>query len=58
MDTLLYINTDTIHTLHEFMLHSKTMTYIVMALVLLAITGFWFFLSGRDDDDHKENHHV
>jgi hypothetical protein len=41
---------ETIHTLQEFMLHTESVTYIIMAVSLLAILGFWFFLNGRDPD--------
>jgi len=41
---------DAIHTLQEFMLHTETITYIIMAVSLLAILGFWLFLNGRESD--------
>lgn len=36
------------YTLQDFMLHSKNITYIVMAVVLIALPLFWRFLTGRD----------
>lgn len=39
------------HTLHDFMLHTKGVTYILMVVALLAITAFWRFLTGRDKDE-------
>jgi hypothetical protein len=41
---------ETIHTLQEFMLHTKNIIYILMVLALLAIPAFWRFLNGRDED--------
>ena len=40
-----------IHTLHEFMLHTESITYILIVGALLGITFFWLFLSQRDDDE-------
>ncbi len=41
---------ETINTLQEFMLHTKNITYVLMVGALLGITGFWLFLTERDDD--------
>jgi nitrogen regulatory protein PII-like uncharacterized protein len=41
---------ETIHTLQEFMLHTKNITYVIIVAALLGITGFWLFLNGRDED--------
>ncbi len=41
---------DTIHTLQEFMIHTKNITYLLMVVALVGITGFWLFLTARDDD--------
>jgi len=40
----------TIFTLQDFMLHSENITYIIMGLSLVAVLGFWFFLTQHDDD--------
>jgi len=40
----------TIYTLQEFMFRTETITYILIVAALLAITGFWLFLTGRDED--------
>ena len=37
------------HTLQDFMVHSKAITYIVMGATLVVILLFWRFLSGRDE---------
>jgi hypothetical protein len=37
------------HTLHDFMLQTKTVVYLVMAGVLVALPMFWCFLTGRDE---------
>lgn len=41
---------ETIFTLHEFMLHTETITYIIMVIALLAILAFWIFLTKLDDE--------
>ena len=41
---------DTIHTLQEFMLHTKNMIYILIVMALVALPAFRVFLTGRDDD--------
>ena len=38
-------------TLQEFMLHTKGIIYILMIAVLLGLTGFWLFLTGRDGEE-------
>lgn len=42
-----------IYTLHEFMLHTKNWTYILMGVTLLVYVGYWFFLTGRDEKIRK-----
>mgnify|MGYP005832239599 FL=1 len=42
-----------VHSLHEFMLRTESITYILIAAALCAFVFFWRFLSERDDDrDH------
>ena len=41
---------ETIHTLQEFMLHTKNIIYILIVLVLVAMPAFWKFLSGGDEE--------
>ncbi|MFO7714832.1 sulfate respiration complex protein HmcD [Desulfosarcina sp.] len=41
---------ETIHTLQEFMLHTKNITYVLIVAALVGITGFWLFLNQREDD--------
>lgn len=36
------------YTLHDFMLHSKSITYILIGCILIGLMLFWLFLSGRD----------
>lgn len=36
------------HTLHEFMLFTESVTYIIIVAALLGILAFWRFLSGSD----------
>ena len=42
MDTIFY-------TLQDFLTHSKNITYLVMAGILIALPLFWCFLTGRDE---------
>lgn len=41
---------ETIYTLQEFMLHTKNIIYPLILVALLAMLGFWRFLTARDDD--------
>lgn len=41
------------YSLHDFMLHTKTATYILMGLGLLGLLGYWLFLTGRDESIRK-----
>lgn len=41
---------ETIHTLQEFMLHTKNITYVLIVIALVGIAGFWRFLTDRDDE--------
>ena len=39
-----------IYTLQEYMLHTESVTYIIMGLSLICIVGFWLFLTQMDED--------
>lgn len=41
---------ETIHTLQEFMLHTKNVTYVIIVAALVGITAFWLFLTDRDEE--------
>ena len=41
---------ETIYTLQEFMLQTETTTYIILAITLFALLGFWHFLTERDEE--------
>ncbi|MDA3916405.1 MAG: hypothetical protein PF690_05475 [Deltaproteobacteria bacterium] len=41
---------DTIYTLQDFMLHTESITYIIMGISLICVVGFWFFLTGTEED--------
>ena len=41
----------TIHTLHDYMLHTDSITYILILVALVGITFFYRFLTDRDDDE-------
>ena len=41
------------YSLHDFMLCTKTATYIFMGLGLLGLLGYWLFLTGRDESIRK-----
>ena len=45
--------TEIFYSLHDFMLHTKSWTYIFMGLTVLAIWGFYLFISGRDEKIRK-----
>ena len=38
------------YTLQDFMAHTKGITYLLIIAILLGITGFWCFLTDRDED--------
>jgi hypothetical protein len=37
------------NTLQDLMLHNKTVTYVLMAVVLLCFVGFWRFLTDKEE---------
>jgi hypothetical protein len=39
----------TIHTLQEYMLHTESITYVIIVAALIGITFFYRFLTERDD---------
>lgn len=41
---------DAFYSLHDFMLRTESITYLLIVAALIGITGFWLFLSGRDRD--------
>ena len=41
-----------IHTLHDFMVYTKGITYILAVIALFGITGFWLFLTGEDEEEN------
>jgi hypothetical protein len=38
-------------TLHDFMVHTKGVTYLIMGGILVALPLFWWFLTERDDEN-------
>ncbi len=40
----------TIYTLQDFMTYTKGVIYILIILTLVALPGFWRFLTERDED--------
>lgn len=42
---------ESINTLHEYMLHTESITYIIIVGALVSITLFYRFLTDRDDDE-------
>jgi len=38
------------YTLQEFLLFTKGAAYYLMGAVLLAILGFWLFITARDEE--------
>jgi hypothetical protein len=41
------------YTLQDFLLHTESITYLLMGAGLLGMLGFWFFLTGRDEEKYK-----
>lgn len=41
----------TIHTLHEYMFRTESITYFLIVVALLGITLFWLFLNQGNDDE-------
>jgi hypothetical protein len=37
------------NTLQDLMLHNKSVTYVLMGLVLLCFVGFWRFLTDKEE---------
>jgi hypothetical protein len=52
-----------IHTLHDFMFRTESITYLLVIAILVSFPFFWRFLSERDDSrdylgaDRPEEHH-
>ncbi len=49
--------------LHDFMLHTKNITYLLIVAALVGIAAFWRFLSGKDRENDlgvegEESKHV
>ena len=42
---------ETINSLHDYMLHTESITYILIVGALVGITFFYLFLTDRDDDE-------
>ena len=40
------------YTLQDFLTHTEGVTYLLILVALAGIAGFWFYLNGRDEDDH------
>ena len=43
---------ETIHTMQEFMLHTKNIIYILIIAALIAMPAFWKFLSGDNKNSN------
>ena len=41
---------ETINTLHEYLLHTKNIIYVLIVLILVAMPAFWKFLTGEDNE--------
>jgi hypothetical protein len=44
---------NSIVTLHDFMLRTESITYILVVVVLVSFIFFWRFLTDRDEDATK-----
>jgi hypothetical protein len=38
------------YTLHDFFVYTKGGAYLLMGAVVLAVLGFWLYLTGRDEE--------
>jgi hypothetical protein len=38
------------YTLQDFLTHTKAIVYILIIMSLIALAGFWNFLTERDED--------
>jgi hypothetical protein len=43
------------HVYHDFMVYTKGVAYILMAVTLGVALGWWMFLTGKEPKD--DNHH-
>jgi len=46
---------ETIHTLHDFMFRTESITYILVIAVLVSLPVFWRFLTEREDDAQEQS---
>jgi len=46
---------ETIHTLHDFMFRTESITYILVIAVLVSFPVFWRFLTEREDDAQEQS---
>ena len=37
------------NTLQDLMLHNKSITYVLMGVVLICFVGFWHFLTDQEE---------
>lgn len=47
------MDSGTFHTLHDFMVHSKGIVYILMGGILVGSLVFWRFLTAREKPIRK-----
>ncbi|MBI5577647.1 MAG: hypothetical protein HY895_00715 [Deltaproteobacteria bacterium] len=45
--------THTINTLHDFMVRTEGITYILIVVALVGFVVFWRFLTERDEDGER-----
>jgi hypothetical protein len=41
------------YSLHDFMFHTESITYIIVVAALIGLPLFWRFLTERDNDEHE-----
>ncbi len=44
-----------IYTLQEFMLYTKSITYLVVIGALIAFPAYWLFLTDRDEKKYRND---
>ncbi len=38
------------YTLQDFLIHTESVTYLLVIATLIGMTLFWLFLTGKDED--------
>jgi hypothetical protein len=44
-----------IYTLQDFMLFTKSVTYLIVVAALIGFPAYWLFLTGRDEKKYRDH---